>query len=91
MGVREYGGDHVSRGAGQRGQGEKTGTVVLGSESNFLWCCTYLAEPKFLTIPKGTGLTDQPTDAALTSLAFHNHSILIPICTQEEGSTDGYA
>ena len=60
----------------------------LGSESNQLAFCGavmaqvrdlfYLAEPKSLTIPKGTGLTDHQTDAALTALVLHNHSILIP-------------
>jgi len=52
---------------------------------------TYLAESKSLTIPKDTGLTDHQTDAAFTALALHNHSIVIPICTQEEESADGYA
>jgi len=69
----------------------------------FLHCCyssskgpmlfKYLVEPKFLTIPKGTGLTDHQTDAelvVLTALALHNHSILIPIRTQEEESADEY-
>ena len=86
-------------------QAREIGGIKVGEEQlvGFLRCCygsskgpmlfKYLAEPKSLTIPKGTGLTGHQTDAelvVLTALALHNHSILIPICTQEEESADRY-